>query len=185
MKLPNSLVIEAQQSHTLYGAIAKRGMVFFLFCLLSAPLQSQEPSVLGAWRQSGLKWKKPPAELQLKQRYAESAILYFGRNHEFAVMYATVIQGPHAEGVSRGDGRVVYLGTWNADGIVLRVEYQLVSRTVLVENETLPGSMQIGEIQVKKGALLFKKMLFHRDRQLDDELRDIAQDERALMKNHR
>jgi hypothetical protein len=44
--------------------------------------------------------------------------------------------------------------------------------------------MQVGEIHVKKGALLFGKMLFHRDR-MDDELRGTMQDERALMKDHR
>jgi hypothetical protein len=78
--------------------MTKQGTIFFLLCLLSAPLQSQEPSVLGAWRQSGIKWKKPPAELHLRERYAESAILYFGADHEFAVMYGTGIQGSNAEG---------------------------------------------------------------------------------------
>jgi hypothetical protein len=34
-------------------------------------------SPTGAWRQSDLTWKKPPAELELKERYAESAIVYF------------------------------------------------------------------------------------------------------------
>jgi hypothetical protein len=180
-----NLVVETQRSHAVNGVMTKRGTIFFLLCLLSAPLQSQEPSVLGAWRQSGVKWKKPPAELHLKQRYAESGILYFGANHEFAVMYGTVIHGPNAEGVSHGDGRVVYLGTWNAEGTALRVKYQLVSRTVLMANEAMPGPMQMGEIHIKKGALLFDKMLFHRDRRLDNELRDISRDERALMKDHR
>ena len=61
-------------------------------------------------------------------RYAETALLYFGSNHEFSVVYATVIQGPTAEGVSRGDGRVVYLGTWKLEGAKLSVEYRLASR---------------------------------------------------------
>ncbi len=165
--------------------MTKRGAVFFLLCLLSAPLQSQEPAFLGAWRQSGIKWTKPPAELYLKECSAESAILFFDANHEFVFLYGTLIQNPTSEGVSHGDGQVVYLGTWATDGTTLHVKYQLVSRTVSKSNETMPGPMETGEIQIKKNALLFEKMQFHGDRRLDNDLRDILQGERARMKGLR
>jgi hypothetical protein len=185
VRVPNNLIMEAQRSHAAYGVMTKRGTIFFLLCLLSAPLQSQDPSFLVSWRQSGVKWKRPPAELHLKERYAESAVLYFDANHEFVLVYGTVIQGPKAEGLSHGDGRVVYFGTWRADGAVLHVRYQLVSRTISKSNETMPGPMQMGEIQIKNGSLLFEGMLFHRDRRLENDLRDTMQGERAGMKDHR
>lgn len=62
--------------------------------------QTGTPATRGAWRQSNVKWKKPPAELQLKQRYAEATLLYFGSNHEFSLVYTTVIQGLKSEVVS-------------------------------------------------------------------------------------
>jgi hypothetical protein len=141
--------------------------------------QAQVAQPSGSWCQSGLKWNKPPAELHLNQRYAEAAVLYFAPNHEFALVYANVIQGPNSEGLSHGDGRVVHLGMWRSEGAILHVEYRLVSRTVAKANETLPGPMQKGDVRVKDGVLLFDKMRFHRDQRLDDDLRAIMQGERA------
>ena len=176
--------METQRARAVNGVMTKRRTIFFLLCLLSAPLPGQTPLFLGSWLQGGIKWNKPPAELNyLKQHYAESAILYFGPNHEFVLVYGTVIRNPHSEGLSRGDGRVVYLGTWNAAGTVLRVKYQLVSRTVSKANEAIPGPMLMGEIQIKRGALLFEKMQFHGDGRLNKDLRDTLQGERARMKD--
>jgi hypothetical protein len=53
-------------------------------CLLGgAFLSAQVAPASGAWRQSNLTWKKPPADLELKERYAEAAILYFSRDQRF------------------------------------------------------------------------------------------------------
>jgi hypothetical protein len=152
-------------------------------CDLAAqsPTQAQVAHPLGSWCQSGLKWTKPPAELQLNGRSAEAGLLYFGPNGQFALIYGTVIQGRNWEAVSHGDGRVVYLGTWKLDGTVLRVEYRLASRTVQRENETLPGPMQQADIRAEGGFLLFDKMRFHRDRRLGDDLRAINEGERARL----
>jgi hypothetical protein len=77
-------------------------------CLLSGI--SQRPQVAlpsGAWRQTNVAWKKPRAELELKQRYAEAAVVYFSPDQRIVLLYGTVIQGPTSEGMSQGDGRVV------------------------------------------------------------------------------
>jgi len=67
--------------------------------------------------------ERPPPELELNQRYAEAAVLYFSPDRRFVLVYATVIQGPTSEAISGGDGRVVYFGTWKLTGNSLHVEY--------------------------------------------------------------
>lgn len=49
-----------------------------LLCLLGgASLGAQVAPPTGAWRQTNVAWKKPPAELKSNERYAEAAVLYF------------------------------------------------------------------------------------------------------------
>lgn len=149
-------------------------------CLLGAAssrVQAVPPT--GAWRQINVTWKKPPADLELKQRYAEAAVLYFSPEHRFVLVYATVIQGSKSEAIRGGDGRVVYLGTWKLTGNSLQVEYRLVSRTVAEEGETLPGPVHSEGVRVKGSALQFQKGRFRRDEKLDDELKAILQGESA------
>ena len=146
-------------------------------CGFSLRAQVAPPS--GAWRQTNVTWTKPPAELELKQRSASAAVVYFSADQKFVPVYGTVIQGPTSEGVSHGDGRVVYLGTWKLTGSSLRVEYRLVSRTVAKEGETLPGPVQHEAIQVRGSTLLFQKDRFRRDEKLDEEFKSILQGESA------
>jgi hypothetical protein len=137
----------------------------------------------GTWVQIGVKWKRPPAALHLNERYAECAVLYFAPNHDFALIYGTVIRAPHSEGLSHGDGRVVYLGTWNAIDSVLEVHYRLVSRTVRKADEILPGPMQTAHVRVKNRELAFEKMRFDRHPLLDDEMRSSLEGEQARTPN--
>ena len=115
-------------------------------------------------------WKKPPAELELKERYAEARILYFSPDQRFVLLAGTVIQGPTSEAISGGDGRVVYLGTWKLTGNSIQVEYRLVSRTVAEEGETLPGPVHIEGVRVRGSALQFQKGRFTRDEKLDGDV---------------
>ena len=149
-------------------------------CLLgSASLAAQVAPPTGAWRQTNVTWKKPPAELGLKQRYAEARILYFNPDHRFVLLAGTVIQGPTSEAISGGDGRVVYFGTWKLTGNSLHVEYRLISRTVAKEGETLPGPVQSENVRVRVHTLLFQKDHFIRDEKLDgdDEFKIILERE--------
>jgi hypothetical protein len=151
-------------------------------CLLGgASLRAQVAPPSGAWRQTNVTWKKPPAELELKQRYAEAAVLYFSPDQRFVLVYATVIQGPTSEAISGGDGRVVYFGTWKLTGYSLHVEYRLVSRTVAKESETLPGPVQSEDVRVRGSTLLFQNDRFRRDEKLDgdDEFKIILERESA------
>jgi|SRR5215831_16925683 len=155
-------------------------VIFYLFLFaflfaLSAPSYGQTKEFLGAWLETPLKWTKVPAELQRKERYAQAAVLYFGSDHSFAMVYGTILKGSRWESLSRGDGQVVYLGKWNQEGATLHVEYRLVSRTVRKEGEMLPGPIQTEEAAIKNDALSFGKMRFHRDLRLDSDLQAVAQ----------
>lgn len=147
-------------------------------CLLGgASLRAQVAPPSGAWRQTSVAWKKPPAELELKERYAEVAVLYFGPDQKFVLWYGTVIQGSTFEGASHGDACVAYLGTWKPASNSLHVEYRLVSRTVAKTGETLPGPVHSEDIRVRGGTLLFQKHRFKRDEKLDSDLKATLRDE--------
>ncbi|HKR83315.1 MAG TPA: hypothetical protein VJS37_04020 [Terriglobales bacterium] len=115
----------------------------------------------------------------MKERYAEAPILYFSPDQRFVLLYGTVIQGPTAEAISGGDGRVVCLGTWKLTGNSLHVEYRLVSRTVAKEGEPLPSPVQSEDVRVRASTLLFQKDRFTRDEKLDgdDEFKIILERE--------
>jgi len=147
-------------------------------CLLGGTsLRAQVAPPMGAWRQTNVRWKKPPAELELKERYAKAAVLYFSPDQKFVLWYGTVIQGSTFEGMSHGDACVAYLGTWKPHGNSLHVEYRLVSRTVAKMGETLPGPVQSEDIRVRGSTLLFQKDRFKRDEKLDSDLKATLQDE--------
>jgi len=154
-------------------------ILYLLVCVLSSASYCQSQEVLGAWLENPIKWTKPPAELRLKQRLGEAAILYFGPAHVFAMVYGTVIQGPQSEGLSHGDGRVVYLGTWSRNGTMLNLKFRLVSRTVRKEGETLPGPVEAEQAVLGKASLTFEKKRFQRDPRLDRDLEDVAKGEQA------
>jgi hypothetical protein len=158
--------------------------VLLLALLLTLPITSESPSISGAWLQSEVKWNKPPAELHLKQQYAESAVLYFGVNHKFALVYGTVIRSANSEGLSHGDGRVVYLGKWEIVSGTVRVTYHLVSRTVRIANEALPGPTQMRELENTNGTLVFNAMQFHRESGLDQDMRATVDGEYARSRSN-
>ena len=142
--------------------------LWILLCLLGGTsLRAQVAPPTGAWRQTNVAWKKPPAELKSNERYAEAAVLYFSSDQRFVLLYGTVRQRPTSERISGGDGRVVYVGTWKLTGNSLHVEYRLVSRTVAKEGETLPGPVQSEDVRVRGSTLLLGKGRFRRDEKLD------------------
>lgn len=147
-------------------------------CLITGTgLRAQALPPSGAWRQAHVNWKKPPAELQLKQRYAEVAVLFFSPDQRLVLMYGTLIQAAASERMSNGDGRVVYLGTWKLIGNSLHLEYRLASRTVPKDGEKLPGPIQSEDIHFGGNTLLFQGSRFDRDKNLDDEFKTILQGE--------
>lgn len=127
-----------------------------------------------------MRWQKPPAELDyLKERYAEAAVLYFSPDQRFLLLYGTIIQPPQHEGKSVGDACTAYMGTWKLTGKSIRIEYRLVSATIVQKGETLPGPIKKDDVHVKGNALLLQKDHFERDKNLDSQFKAILEDEHA------
>jgi hypothetical protein len=125
----------------------------------------------GAWLESRLLWNSPPAELgYLHEHYAEAGILFFAPDHQFLLVYGTVLRQPNRDALSQGDGRVVYSGTWKGDRSGLHVEYRIVERTVRREGEQIPGPILSRDIQVVASSLIFEGKRFSRDARLDHDL---------------
>jgi hypothetical protein len=148
----------------------------FLFLLLAPIALSQQVRVPeGAWLQDDIKWSKAPREYNPKLRVARSTIAYFGGDHTFALIYATVNRVPNEyEVISNGDGQVVYLGTWSVRERTIALTYGLISRTVQMQGEQLPGPT-INETAKQSGsAIVLVGHSFRRSSALDQSMREYA-----------
>ena len=75
-------------------------------------------------------WINAPAELNARLQTGQAAILYFGADHSFAIIYCVVNRVPKQYvTISHGDGQVVYLGKWAAAGDQVSATYRLTSHT--------------------------------------------------------
>jgi len=129
----------------------------------------------GAWLQDGIKWANAPKEINPRLSSGRAAIVYFGPNHAFAVIYATVnrVQRQY-EVICNGCGQVVYSGTWEIDKKTIKVKYRLVSRTVEVAGEQLPGPLKEDTANLEGDAIVFLGHSFHRAADLDANVREFV-----------
>ena len=90
--------------------------VVLLLLWVSAACHAQKTSFPeGAWLEGGVKWSNAPPQVHSNLQFAQAAIIYFGSDHSFGVIYATVNRVTNRyEVISSGDGQVVYLGTWES-----------------------------------------------------------------------
>ncbi|MFN8007238.1 MAG: hypothetical protein U0V70_09490 [Terriglobia bacterium] len=143
-------------------------LLLLLLCLPTVDVASRKISVEGAWLQTGLKWKKSPADVDSTLRDTVAGVLYFGSDKTFAIIYCVVIR--RAEGyetISNGDGQVIYRGTWQFQGDDIAIEYRLESRTLPKPGEELPGPIQHAAIKMFSGVLNFEGKAYHRAVALD------------------
>lgn len=146
-----------------------------LFALLLKPLVFAQSAPEGAWLQDGAKWSKAPREYNAKLHFARTAIIYFGADHTFALIYATVNRVPEEyEVISNGDGQEVYLGTWGIADNTIALNYRLVRRTVHAKGEQLPGPMKTESARRRGSALVFLGHSFHRSAALDESALQVA-----------
>jgi hypothetical protein len=79
-----------------------------------------------AWLQTDLKWEKAPATINPRLRTSTAAILYFGEDHTFALMYRVVNQLPgEYTTISDGSG-LAFTADWTADREGIAVWYEFV-----------------------------------------------------------
>lgn len=146
-----------------------------LWSVTTVALAQPGKALQGAWLQEGIKWAKAPKEINPRLSSGRAAIVYFGPDHAFAVIYATVNRVPREyEVICNGCGQVVYSGTWEIDDKTIKVKYRLVSRTVEVAGEQLPGPVKEDTAKLKGDAIVFLGHSFHRATELDANVREFV-----------
>ena len=125
------------------------------------------------WLQDGTKWSKAPRELNAKLSFGRATILYFAADHTFSLIYATVNRVPgEYDVICSGCGQVVYSGSWELVEKNIKVKYRLISRTVLVAGEQLPGPVKEDAVRLDDDAVVFLGRTFHRSTTLDASVRE-------------
>lgn len=108
----------------------------FLFLLLSQSSLAVAPNhtaLEGAWLEVDSKWINAPKEVAPHEQWSQTAVIYFGKDHKFALIYCTVYQVPKKYMIiSNGDPRGVYTGEWNIHDDTVALTYQLVEQTIVL-----------------------------------------------------
>ncbi len=130
---------------------------------------SDKEAPRGAWLQDGLKWTQAPPDINPHLRSAQAAILFFGEDHKFAIIYCTVgRETKKYMTISNGDPRGVYRGEWTANQSSISVTYRLEEATILQKGQTLPGPMQRATVKISQGSVMtFEAKTFRRAVALD------------------
>ena len=66
----------------------------------------------------------------------------------------------------------MYSGSWELTEKTIKVKYRLVSRTVHVSGEQLPGPVKEDAAKIKGDAVLFLGQSFHRSAALDASVKE-------------
>jgi hypothetical protein len=149
--------------------------LLLLVCLPVLTPGPDEGHLQGAWLRDGVRWAKAPPDINPHLQTGEAEILYFGKDQTFAVIHCVVNRVPKEyETISHGDGQVVYRGKWEAAGDNITVEYRLVSRTLQIKGEALPGPIQHATITTFNRALHLDGKTFHRTARLDKSAAEVV-----------
>jgi hypothetical protein len=154
-----------------FGAIMKT--FAFLFLLLSQSSLAVAPTqtaLEGAWLEVDSKWINAPKEVAPDEQWSQTAVIYFGKDHKFALIHCTVIQVPKKYmTISNGDPRGVYTGEWSIHDDTVVLTYQLVELTIVPEGQKLPGPVQQAKIKIPSGPTVgFGGKQFRRELALDE-----------------
>jgi len=85
--------------------------------------------------------------------------------------------------ISHGDPQTLYRGTWNWEGDEIAAEYRLVSRTVQIMGEKLPGPIQHTMIKSSRPILTFEGKTFRRALALDKSAAEVVDGVRQSSRN--
>lgn len=148
-------------------------MVAILFLVLSQSTLAVAPNqtaLEGAWLEADSKWINAPKDVAPGEQGSQTAVLYFGKDRKFTLMYCTVIRVPQKYmNISNGDPRGVYRGEWSIHDDTISLTYRLVEQTVALQNQKLPGPIQHADIKIPSGPTLsFAKKRFRREVALDE-----------------
>jgi hypothetical protein len=142
-----------------------------LLLILSFGVTSQKVDTTGAWLPVHMKWTYGPISINPNFSTAEAKILYFDEQGRFALVACRINREKGEYVISNGDGQAVFTGEWDGH-LPGHVKYRLVSRTVEIRGETLPGPWRKSKIQAtSKGYLLFQGELYRHVEELGPSVR--------------
>jgi len=145
-------------------------LLFFFLSQSAVGVAPNESALEGAWLDTASKWVKAPKGVAPNEQSSQTAVLYFGKDHKFTLIYCTIIRVPKKSmNLSNGDPRGVYRGEWTVNDNTVSLMYQLVERTVSIQGQSLPGPIQHATIAMPQDATLrFDGKQFRREVALDD-----------------
>ena len=145
-----------------------------LLFLLICPAFAQNVKPTGAWLPMQVKWEHAPPSINPRLQTGTTTVLYFGEHGHFAVIDCVVNREPgRYTTVSKGGGQNIWLGEWDGR-LPGQVKYRLVSRTIPLTRETLPGSWHRQTLaSAPRDRLLFKGKLYRRVEDLDLNVREL------------
>jgi hypothetical protein len=140
----------------------KMFLLLVLIFLPSLAVRSDTNFLDGAWLQDDVKWVNAPPDINPQLQSGSAAVLYFGKDQTFALIYCTVGREPKKYmTISHGDPQNLFLGKWETRGENILVEYRLVSRTIhTIPKEELPGPIQHATMKVSHNILSFDRKTF-------------------------
>jgi hypothetical protein len=137
-------------------------LLMVLIFLPSLAARSDESFPNGAWLQDGVRWINAPRSINLHLQGGSAAVLYFGKDQAFVLIYCTVFREPKKYiTISHGDPLNVFLGKWEIRGDNISVEYRIVFRTIRIIPEELPGPIQHATMKFSRSVLSFDRKTFH------------------------
>jgi hypothetical protein len=144
-------------------------LLFLIFSQSSIATAPNERTLEGAWLKANSKWINAPKDVAPHEQTSQTAVLYFGRDHKFTLVYCTVIRASKAHmNISDGDPTGVYRGEWSIHNDTLSLSYQLVEQTIVLQGQKLPGPIQHANIKISTGPILnFDRKQFRREPALD------------------
>jgi hypothetical protein len=144
-------------------------VLFLILSQSSLATAPNEHKLEGAWLEADSKWINTPKDVAPRKQSSQTAVLYFGRDHKFALIYCTVIRVAKEQlNISNGDPRGVYRGEWRIHGDSVSLTYKLVEQTIVIQGRELPGPIQHANIKLPAPTLTFDRKQFRREVALDD-----------------
>jgi hypothetical protein len=147
-------------------------IILFLLCSCVAFAQSIKPT--GAWLPVNVKWEHAPPSINPKLETGATTVLYFDEHGRFAVIECVVNRerGRYTK-VSNGDPQVVSVGEWDGH-LPGQVKYRVVSRTIPLKGEVLPGPWKEEKLtSTPKGYLQFEGKVYHPVEGLESSVREL------------
>jgi hypothetical protein len=146
----------------LFGRIIARYCLVLLSFFAEAQGRGVQPDWVFVSRP--LRWKSPPRALHLKQSEARADLVVLYPTGQFAGVSCFLIKGPKGSiTISRGDGDVVRIGKWQAEGVGILAKSQVVYRTITIESRPIPEDEVSEEFKRPKARRLLSSHSEYRD----------------------